>query len=193
MNYLKITASLFFLSSIAGCVILNGPKNEAAFSEQTDLKELEGCYENRGDGGKANSYRYLASYIFNPIKPDVRQAHYIRVTSMGERSIKVSAESQGKVLQEQVFVEGRDFNFESGKIRIRSDGGATAPTQSGSVFLGVAQGSTYLGIDKNGDGKLQDSGTMLGTVFLVVPIAGHVNESFRFKKTPELCKTALSP
>lgn len=175
-----------------GCAISHGPSNETSFNSSSSLKQLEGCYENKGDGGQDNGARYLSSLVFPKSKIPGQKISHIHVAFVTEKSLQVSAESGGDVIQEAIFTEGKDFYFDSGRIKISSEGGGIAPTEPGSVFLGVAHASKYLGIDKNGDGKLEESGTVLGTVFLIFPVAASINESFSFRKTPGQCQGQAS-
>lgn len=50
-------------------------------------------------------------------------------------------------------------------------------------MVGFAHESIEVGIDGVGNAKLQEGSTIIGLLFLVIPIAGHSDTEVRFVKT----------
>ena len=177
---------LMFLCS--GCVLISAPKDDAPFAEVKGIHSLEGCYQNKGEGESENPSRYLSSIIWPESKLNHNEITLIKVVAINDKKLKVTAESQGKIIQESQFVEGKDFNVNTKEIRAKSEPLISLAYPAGNVFIGVAYSSQVLGIDERGDAKLQETGTFAGTAFIVIPLAGHVKDSFRFRRVEEVCK-----
>jgi hypothetical protein len=58
---------------------------------------------------------------------------------------------------------------------------------SGNVFIGVARDATTLGLDSDGNGRVENTTVLAGTAFLIIPVAGSMREAARFKRAPHLC------
>jgi len=86
-----------------------------------------------------------------------------------------------------VFLEGKHFEFKSGKITIKSDIFGSLAYPAGNPFIGVDHRSVVLGIDQSGNGKLTSSDIFAGTAFVFIPVAGHVSDSVRFVRTGKAC------
>ncbi|MDH4186509.1 MAG: hypothetical protein OEV08_05905, partial [Nitrospira sp.] len=77
------------------------------------------------------------------------------------------------------FVEGKDFEIHSGRIRLRQSfkiGGFNP----GEPIVGPFYERDDLGIDRKGHGKFRKQGGFVGLAFLLVPLASGENEEVRF-------------
>ena len=75
----------------------------------------------------------------------------------------------------------------AGLIKLKTDPMVSLAYPAGNVFIGAGYATQELGIDESGHGKLKETATFAGTGFLVIPIAGHVRDSYRFRKSQEEC------
>lgn len=149
-----------------------------------DLESLAGCYRNHGEG---EGVRYLSDVIWPKEHLVHEQIMAINVVFEEPRSLRVAAVSSEGTTKEAIFVEGTDFHLTSGRILIQSDTMASFAYPAGNVFIGVGHESQSLGLDPRGDARMQEGGTFAGTAFLVIPMAGHVRDVFRFPRLQELC------
>lgn len=172
---------------LSGCMSTK-PHNDLGFNSGASLASLDGCYENRGETGKGANLRLLSPTIWPKVDLTHKDIEAVQVSLIGSDVLRVSAFVAGRIIRQDTFIEGKDFTFRSGKITIfRSfSSGATEP---GNVFIGGGVGATTLGVDTEGSGRTEESLTFAGTVFLVIPIGGSVNEATRFKRVAELCVT----
>jgi hypothetical protein len=188
MNIIIKRTFCLLLIFCSGCVFISAPKDDVGFSKVRGIHSLEGCYQNQGEGKNNSPSRYLSSVIWPESKLNHSDIKLIRVVAINDKTLKVTAESLGTIVLESLFVEGKDFNVNSKKIRAKGEPMISLAYPAGNVFIGVAYASQALGIDERGDAKLQETGTFAGTVFIVIPFAGHTQDSFRFRRVDELCK-----
>ena len=191
MNTIIKRAICLLLIFCSGCVFISAPKDNVGFSRVKGIHSLEGCYQNQGEGENVNLPRFLSAIIWPESKLNHREIELIRVVAIDDRTLKVTAESRETITQESLFVEGKDFHVSSGQIKVKSEPIISLAYPAGNVFIGVAYASQVIGIDDRGDGKLKETTTLAGTAFIVIPLAGHGRDSFRFKRIDELCKKQL--
>ncbi len=187
MNNTHTFSFLLLLGLCNGCVLSSAPMNEANFATAEGIKAFEGCYQNLSEGGANAFKKYLSAVIWPEVKSDHSKIKAVRVVVSSEKTLGVTAETDGKIIHEGQFVEGTDFNLNFGRIKVKGDPMVSLAYPAGNVFIGAGYASQELGIDKSGAGKLQETATFAGTGFLVIPIAGHVRDSYRFRKVHDLC------
>ena len=189
MKVLQPIATVCLLALGCACTT-SAPKSDVGFERAQSIQALEGCFKSHGEGGKDTAQRLLSKVTWPTANLNHANVKAVRVVAMNSTTLKVTAETDEETLHESLFVEGRDFFLESGRIRVRNDL-KVSPTSRGSggnVFIGVLHESTELGIDRIGDGRLQEATSLAGTAFLVFPAAGRVRHVSRFRNERALCK-----
>lgn len=170
--------SLFSLVFLLNGCITSGPTDNAGFDKIETLKELEGVYQNLGEGEQGESPVYLSEVIW-PKTVGIPHALIttIEVRLLSPNSLGVRAKSRVGVAKEDTFVEGTDFEIHSGRIRLKHRVG------SGGDINPVLYGPYYerheLGLDTKGHGKLRRQDGFVG-LLMVMPIAGVTSEAVRF-------------
>jgi hypothetical protein len=99
----------------------------------------------------------------------------------------LDAIANSHVVRQDDFVAGRDFTFAGGQITIRKKTEASAGIPSGNIFIGIARDATTLGLDSDGNGRVENTTALAGTAFLIIPVAGSMRDAARFKRAPRLC------
>jgi hypothetical protein len=168
-----------------GCVSTK-PRGDLGFRDAASLASFEGCYINEGETGKGAGTRFLSRAIWPKADIEHKNIEAVQVSSTEANTLRVTAFAAYQPIRQEFFVEGKDFVFESGKIRISHAIGSAA-TEPGNVFIGAGVTTTTLGIDAAGNGRSVDSATFAGTAFLVIPVAGNVSDTVRFRRTANLC------
>lgn len=168
-----------------GCALSTGPKDDTGFDAAKDLQALGGCYRNNGEG---DDQRYLSAVIWPREGLDHPRIKAIHVAFEKPQSLRITAVGTGEAIKESIFVEGKDFHLASGRIEVKSDAITSFAYPAGNVFIGVGNESRVLGLDKHGNARMQESASFAGTAFLVIPVAGHVRDAFRFSRAPALCE-----
>lgn len=184
MKHLHIVIPMLFVATCLGCALSTAPKDDAGFGAVKDLRSLDGCYGNRGEG---EGERYLSAVIWPKEQLEHKQVIAVKVVFVEPSSLRVMALSSEGTVKEAIFVEGKDFHLASGRIEVKSDAVASFAYPAGNVFIGAGHQSQVLGLDRGGDARVQESATFAGAAFLVIPIAGNVRDVFRFPRSPELC------
>jgi hypothetical protein len=179
--------SFLLLGLCYGCILTTAPPNDVDFSSAESIRAFEGCFQNLGEGGNGAGKRFLSAVIWPKLQLDHSEIKVIRVVATNAKTLRVTAEAQGTILHEMLFVEGTDFHLNSGRIKVKGDPLVSFAYPAGNVFIGVGYVSEEIGIDASGDGKFQGSSAFAGTAFLVIPVAGGVSDSVRFRKSQELC------
>lgn len=176
-----IVASMAVMAALTGgCFTSNSPKDDVAFAHVSTLQGFSGSYQNRGVTGDASTW-YLSKFIWPDADINHAQLDAIRVQAESENTLNVAGVTDGNVVIESSFVEGRHFEFRDGQMHFKKEGGI-APLGEGEPFLGVYYGTTVIGLDKRGDGRLQEDGAIAGAAFLVVPVIAGSRESVRFRR-----------
>ena len=186
----RILFSFFLVVALPSCVSF-APPNDAEYAPIGSLKSLSGCYRNLGETAEETTNRYL-SYILWPAHntKQHQDIQYIEVAAISNNTIRATGIGEKRVLVESEFVEGENFEFESGKITVTNKLFGSLAYPSGNPFIGAGHASVTLGIDKSGHGKLTDSITLAGTAFIFIPVAGHVAEMVRFVRTGNSCENS---
>jgi hypothetical protein len=185
MKHFHATAALVLATLCSGCVLRTAPKGDEGFANIRGLEALVGCYTNIGEG---HEKRYLSAAIWPTSDIQHAGVSAIQVDLEPPSSLRVSARLSGATIKESVFVEGKDFHLSSGGIERGGGLMVSLAYPAGNPFLGLAHESVVLGIDKSGNARVQEAGTFGGVAFLIIPVAGHVRDAFRFPRNPDLCK-----
>lgn len=183
-------ALLFLLQicTLSSCVMYSAPENDANFSNESKLSDFVGCYKNIGESGEDNSQVLLSNVIWpNNNELSHKKIKHINVQLIAKNSINVEALSGTEVIYNSTFVNDKDFTINEGLITIKSEFLGSLADESGNPFIGVASGSTTIGLDQNGNGKMSDTATFAGTAFIFIPLAGHIDSSVRFIKSTTEC------
>ena len=163
------------------------PVDSTEFSSAITLDDLIGCYDNIGDGGDKSYDKALSQAIWPNTEIQHDTIQYIHVLKETEESLLVEGISYNAVVFSQTFIEGLDFTINRGEITIHNKLSGSLAYLSGNPFIGVAHESTTLGLNRQGDGKLLDTTTVIGTAYLFIPIAGHMRNNYRFGKVGNEC------
>ena len=167
---------------VSGCFVSTKPPGDTGFARVATLEAFDGCYANVGAGGKDSGPQFLSAIIWPNTGADHKSIEYVKVIAEQGNSMHVSAIGASHVILEGRYVEGTDFTFADGQIKLKSYVKGSAGTEPGNPFIGVGTGSTTLGLDESGNGRSVTSGSFGGVVFLVLPAAGHVSDAARFEK-----------
>jgi hypothetical protein len=178
--------SALVLLALGGCVMSHAPKGDLGFQESSALRDFAGCYRNIADGGNGTVGPFLSFLIWPkpPLHPAKVEA--VKVSVEEGRTLVVEAYAKQGVAWRSAYRLGQDFDLTGGVITRRETMGS-APTAAGNVFLGVGHEAVRFGVDPQGSARVESATTMVGTAFLVIPIAGHSNDVYRFSRAPELC------
>ena len=166
---------------LGGCrYISSGPTNNVDFGKIETIRELEGVYQNLGEREQGAPPIYLSEVIW-PKTEGIAHAAIttIEVKLLNPNTLGVRASSKNDVEKEDTFVEGKDFEIHSGRIRLKQSftiGGFTP----GEAVVGPFYERDDLGIDRKGHGKLRKQGGFVGLAFLLIPLASGANEEVRF-------------
>jgi len=166
----------------------SAPENDADFSDKSKLNDFVGCYINIGESGEDNPKQLLSNVIW-PNNKEIKHENiqHIHVQLIAENSLNVEAKSGTEVIYSSTFVNDKDFTINEGLITINSEFLGSLAGESGNPFIGVAGGSTTIGLDQNGNGKMSDTAIFAGTAFIFIPLAGHIDSSVRFIKSKTEC------
>lgn len=168
-----------------GCMTTK-PPNDLGYADVPTLAAFAGCYKNAAEDAKGSGSHFLSRTIWPNEKLSHEKLEAIRVRFVEGGTLHFSAISAGQVVQEETFVEGRDFSFRSGRITMSRFIGSAA-TEPGNPFIGMGFETQTLGVDAFGNGRRENSVAFAGTVFLVIPIAASVKDASRFVKRDSLC------
>jgi len=159
------------------------PPNHPPFRATTTLVQLEGVYENKGDGGTDHAPTLYLSSILWPDDDslDHHQIERIAVDKQSENTLQIRALRSGEIVRKKELIEGQDFKIEDGVIVLSSEAGI-AGLKTGEPLLGFYGGSSKLGLDVEGHGKFHSSGTAAGLAFLVFPVAASYARDVRFRR-----------
>lgn len=176
----KIFLLICIAFMLGGCVFISKPDNNVDFERVEKIKQLEGTYLNLGVGGKGSNSTYLSRLIWPNSDIDHKSVLTIDVRTT-DNVLVVKATGKDGILRESKFVEGKDFELDSGRIRLKWKLGI-AGFASGEPMLGPYYEHAELGIDKRGSGKYQSGGGVAGLVYLFLPVAIVGNDEVRFEK-----------
>ena len=169
---------------LCGCFVSTKPPGDTGFERVENLRAFEGCFANVGEGGKGSGSHYLSAIIWPDSDLDDKSIDFVKVNAEQEKALHVSAIGAGHVIREGRFQEGKDFTLVDGEIKLKTHVRGSAGTEPGNPFIGVGTESMTLGLDKAGNGRAVGAANIGGTVFLVLPVAGHMSDAVRFKRLP---------
>lgn len=168
----------------AGCVVVSTtkPPEAAKFAEAASLANLEGVYRNVGEVGEKAFPRYLSALIWpTDTALDHKAIASVEVRAVSPTALHVRAVGAAGVIKEGEYVEGKDFEFDGGRIFLRH-GLRMAGVNAGEPVLGPYYESIELGVDERGQGKYAEKMDLAGLVFLLVPVGMHTRDEVRFVK-----------
>jgi len=164
------------------------PPNNVGFARLSTIRDLQGSYENRGElaEGVNSGPRYLSAVIWPEAngtglgRPDIPHARIetIVVEVVGDTALLVRALAGDEVVKEETYVQGRDFQFQSGRLVLRR--GYRSDVGRDSPVLGGTHTSVELGLDEQGQGKYKMTETSAGLAYLVIPFIGGQTWEARF-------------
>ncbi len=173
---------------LSGCYFRSGPPANVGIDDIEQLNDLDGVYQNLGEGGPDTDTTYLTDtiYLSEIIWPDATSYDHLRIERIEVRAIDAASVAvtafgwNGVVKKQENFVEGEDFTLNDGKIQMYGDVAGILSTKVGAV--GVFSEGVELGIDKTGHGKYRGTGSYVGTAFVVIPVAGGARDDIRFER-----------
>lgn len=177
---------LLFLAMLLGGCITSRPPDNADFGRIETVSDLEGIYQNLGEREQGAPPIYLSAVIW-PKAAELNHAAVvtIEVKVTGNNTLTVRALRKDGVEKEDTFVEGKDFELHSGRIRLKQHVGFSGAT-GGNPYLGPYYESVELGLDEKGHGKYKEQGFVAGLAFLIVPIAVGGSDEVRFVRIGKL-------
>jgi hypothetical protein len=175
------------ISLCASCTISQVPEGDLGFSNVSKLGEFAGCYLNRGETVAGQPAIYLSGTIWRDAGLNHQAIDTVRITAPSSNGLRAAAIANSHVVRQDDFIAGRDFKFANGRITIRKKTEGSAGTPSGNPFIGVARDATTLGLDSEGNGRLENTTVLAGTAFLIIPVAGSMHEAARFKRARHSC------
>jgi len=174
-----VCATTIFLS---GC-FTSGPPDNLGFSEIVQLNDLDGVYENLGEGG---SFELRLSQLVWPDVEDLEhtQINRIEVRAIDKNTLSVTATDKiAVIVKDEDFVAGKDFKIKDGVIQL-SRRVVIPPLDSESMthFLGIGYEDVDIGLDEAGHGKYRSKGVTGGLLFMWFPIAAGGSNDVRFRR-----------
>ena len=99
-----------------GC-ITTGPPDNVDLGEIKTIRDVEGTYQNRGEGEPGARPIYLSAQIWpNIVKMDHAAVETIEVKVVNDNTLVVKALRKDGVEKEDTFIEGK--NFEIGRAHV---------------------------------------------------------------------------
>ena len=172
----KVVYLSFLLLIICGCHAV--PPDNVEFSQIINIKELEGVYNNYGEGEPNTRFVYLSQLIW---QREEGLKHFsvqsVEVKAVNDKTLLVKAVGEnGEIMKEGLFIEGKDFKLSSGYIPTPGQFGFPYP------IIGISYENSDLGIDTRKDGKYKVRTTSAGLLALLIPVALTGTEEFRFMR-----------
>ena len=179
-------AVIFLLALALSACASAPPPNHAPLRATTTLAQLEGVYENKGDGATDQAPTLYLSSILWPDDDslDHQQIERIAVDRQSENSLQIRAMRGGEIVRRKELIEGQDFKIQDGVIVLSGETGISG-FRTGEPLLGFYGGSSKFGLDVEGHGKYHSSGTAAGLAFMLVPVAASYARDVRFRRVPQ--------
>jgi hypothetical protein len=179
-NPMRRFLPLFSLVLLLNGCISSGPTDNVGFDKFETIRELEGIYQNLGEREQGAPPVYLSQVIW-PKTEGIAHAAItaIEVRLLSPNTLGVRASSKDGVEKEDTFVEGKDFEIHSGRIRLKQSF-RIAGFKSGDPAVGPLYERDELGLDRKGHGKLSKQGGFVGLVYMLIPMAIGGYEDVRF-------------
>lgn len=185
---MKFTHLIFFtfaLSLLNSCSTLKEPDRNLPFVKEVSLGRLEGKYRNKADGSVKSEAVYLSKLIFpnTDIKHDL--VNFVEVKKISEDTLLAAACQSNKLVTLMMYKEGQDFKIEKGRIWLVKKSDFSFASPAGNPFIGYFSENQSIGIDKAGNGKLEQNTLIVGTAFVIIPVAGNDKEELRFNRVAQ--------
>jgi len=167
---------LLSLLGPASC-IHDGPINNSDFGQITSIRDIEGRYQNLGEGSPSSIPIYLSHIVWpNDKVIDHKSIDAIDVKVVNPDRLLVTAFSGDVMIKQKEFVEGVDFKLQSGRLQL---GGKMRGVNDN--VAGVGHEKSEIGLDQRGQGKYRDS-AVFGGIALLIPIMVGGHSDVRFPK-----------
>ncbi|WP_202346762.1 hypothetical protein [Marinobacter sp. MC3] len=173
----------------AGCASTEVAEEDTGFAESPSLEAFIGCYRNCSDPSDGSAPVCLTSIIWPDVFTAETRPQAVYIQQGDGKSLVASAISNGTVLKQSQFREGKDFELKAGRIELKRDYIASGAREPGNPFIGVVTSKTLLGLDDSGQGRISQSTAFAGTGFLVIPVAGKTSNTQQIERVPvDLCE-----
>ena len=173
-KYVKVVVFGILVFINVGCVSKVAPVGDAGFKKIQDIKELNGCYKNVGESGNKRKTD-LSYFIWKDKKIEHKNITTMCVSTIDSNSISlIGKDKNNKTLYTQKYSKGNDFTIESGKITLKNKLGV-----ANDNFAGATYESVVIGLDTEGNGRVQRGDTFAG-VALLIPIVMHESIIYKF-------------
>lgn len=172
---------------ISSCTFTTKPVEDSGFTEAKSLSQFEGCYQNCSDTSDGSALTCLSGKVWPKEFDAEHLPDEVQVEASGNSELTVTAFNKGSVVKKSLFKKGEHFNFAQGRIELEREYVASGATEPGNVFIGVGTGKTLLGLDKEGQGRVQQSTSFAGTGFLIIPIAASGTDVSKIQRKGAVC------
>ncbi|CAB5498323.1 hypothetical protein THERMOT_844 [Bathymodiolus thermophilus thioautotrophic gill symbiont] len=173
-KFIKFIA-IIFIVSIAGC--FTAPINNKDFQKIRKIEDLNGTYLNKGDTGDEIGVHLSRVVWANDRLLNHKLISEIVIKALNSNELQVEAMQGQSIVKKQIFIKGKDFNIDSGKINLRSGFSII-----NDIVIGVEYHDITVGIDTLGNGKYVNSGAAIGIAILIIPFAIYTVQHVRFVK-----------
>jgi hypothetical protein len=174
---------------LTGCIMESSPPSP--FSDLENAHALNGLYRNCADSRTAQP-RYLSAVLWpNDTGIPHNKIDFISVKTTSGNTLVVQALSGPRVVVKRRYREGTDFIIKHGRIHLKRELSLSAATPVDNPYIGLISNSISLGIDCAGHGKTEQTTRVLGTAFLIIPVAGQIKEELRFQRVEDESTTNL--
>ncbi len=180
---MKVAAWVMGMLTLAGCTVAEYPYPNAWDALQAaspDCREILGTYADRGESGSAGSGSpSLALQLFGP-NSDWQNAVGVNLSFPYEGALQVTVLGKdGPILSRTLTAKEDEYLCRNGRARIRGRRWIATDLVSGrhTVVVEAAGEARYL--------VAKVSEETLGTLFVVVPIAGTAQHWYRFPRVAQ--------
>ncbi len=166
------------------CISIQKNGDSTAYARTQSLSELVGLYKNRSEPANPQvAPRYLSAILWPDENPDSHATiETVKVSLVKNDTLEVVAQSAtGSEIKAASFVRGQHFELRNGQLEILSKT-RVAGIQSGEPMVGISTQRTVLGLDTQGNGKVQQKASATGMVFMVMPVHLDQEANLRFIK-----------
>lgn len=185
MKFERLILFALALSLLNSCSTLKEPDKNLPFAKEVGLTRLEGKYRNKADGSVKSEAVYLSKLIFpnTDIKHDL--INVVEVKKLSEDTLLAGACQSNKLVTSRKYKEGKDFKIEKGRIWLVKKSDFSYASPAGNPFIGYFSENQSIGIDEAGNGKLEQNVLVIGTAFVIIPVAGNDKEELRFNRVTQ--------
>lgn len=175
--------ALCFSVAMTGCVAFSSPPGNVAFDQIETLEDLEGLYQNLGEGGWRTKPFYLSMLIWpRSSERDHGIIKVIEIRAGSEKTLVIKALDGQSLIKEGTFMEGKDFKVHSGRIQLNRMGLVFHPKGGDDPVVGPGYDSAELGLDRKGQGKYQEINALAVLVYSFFPVGVVERKEIRFVK-----------